>query len=260
MATRTDIVLVHGWAGSAESWNPVAERLAESGAFRIHAVRLPGSPGSDPASEPSVSAAADGVVRLLRELDAPAVLVGHSMGGQVTMRAHIVAADSVLTEIVVDPAYGASANSRSEMSAWADQIDADGHAAIEGFFQDAGARLSESDRRRIRSDLLATSPGAIAGYLRSEYVDEGAIGLLPASARVAAERRRPVLAVHSTMEGLAREQVLPSPRGSRIDVWAGYGHYLHLEDPVRFAALVTDWALESISAPVSGHITESAAR
>ena len=248
METGTDIVLVHGWAGSAEAWDPVAACLAERRSFRVHAVRLPGSPGSDSSADRTIAAAAAEVEALIRALDAPAALVGHSMGAQVTTRAHTAAPDAVLTEVVLDPAYGADADTRSEMAAWADDIASNGHAAVDGFFAEAIAGLAAADRERLRADLLATSPDTIARYLRSEYVDEDAIGLLPASARAAAMRTRRVLAVHSSLEGLAREQRLPSPRGSRIDVWQGHGHYFHLEDPERFASLLADWVLTAAAA------------
>jgi pimeloyl-ACP methyl ester carboxylesterase len=51
-----------------------------------------------------------------------------------------------------------------------------------------------------------------------------------------------VLAVHSSPDGVAREHTLPSPVGSRIVLWEGSGHYLHLQHPLRFADLVVNWA------------------
>lgn len=105
--TRTAVVLVHGWAGSAESWGPVAQLLKAEHGYSVHSMRLPGSPGGagGPATIP---AGRDSLIALLRTLERPAVLVGHSLGAQVTLRAHAAAPSLVHSEIVIDPAYGAA--------------------------------------------------------------------------------------------------------------------------------------------------------
>lgn len=249
MAKTTDIVLVHGWAGSAESWRPVVAALDALGGWRVHAIRLPGSPGSASAAPPTIGGAAAELAALLGALGRPAVLVGHSMGAQVTLRAHVSAPHMVLSEIVVEPAYGAP-DGREAMRRWAERIESTGHASLTGFFDEAGAGLSQPDRAALHADLLATPVPVIASYLRSEYVDPEAIGLMPATARVASGRIRPVFAVHSSAEGAERESMLPHPSGSQTDLWLGYGHFLHLEDPHRFAELIAAWMR---GAAVCGH-------
>lgn len=252
MPAQTTIVLVHGWAGSAESWEPVQRRLTARRNFVVHAVRLPGSPGGSD-SPPTISSAVNELVALLRAADTPAVLVGHSLGAQVTLRAHAQAPDHVLTEVVIDPAYGAAADEREAMARWAAQIEALGHPAIATFFASAGAGLSSGDLIRLQHDLHRTSPRTIASYLRSEYVDADSVGLLPASISAAALREKPVLALHSSNEGGDRERNLPSPEGSRIEIWDGFGHYLHLQDPERFTRLLTQWV--ATHAPASRAIS-----
>lgn len=248
MPAQTTIVLVHGWAGSAESWEPVEQRLAAHRNFVVHGVRLPGSPrGSD--APPTISSAVKELVALLRAMDAPAVLVGHSLGAQVTLRAHAEVPNQVLTEVVIDPAYGAAAEERDAMAQWAAQIEVLGHPAIAAFFTTAGSGLSTSDLARLQEDLHSTSPQTIASYLRSEYVDPDSVGLLPASASIAAQRRKPVLALHSSLDGVSRERKLPSPIGSRIEHWRGFGHYMHLQDPERFTDLIADWISTHDNAP-----------
>ncbi|HWI30059.1 MAG TPA: alpha/beta hydrolase [Microbacterium sp.] len=232
-------MFVHGWAGSAESWTPILSLLPPGA--RAHSARLPHSPRSASASPPSIVAAAVEVASWLRSTGVPAVLVGHSLGAQVTMRVHGMVPELVRGEIVVDPAYGGSAAERSAMKSWAHDIEERGHESVDEFFRSALGGLNGADRERVVRDLADTPGWVIAAYLRSEYLDAEAFGLLPRSAEVAGLRTKPVLALHSTSEGVERERRIPAPPGSRIDLWSGRGHYLHLEDPERFAALVAEW-------------------
>ncbi|CAN5515683.1 alpha/beta hydrolase [soil metagenome] len=75
------MVLVHGaWQGSwaFDAWSP----LLEAKGWTVHAVDLPGN-GWPPAANGIANLATftDHVASLIRELDAPVVLVGHSGGG-----------------------------------------------------------------------------------------------------------------------------------------------------------------------------------
>lgn len=240
VANETNIVLVHGWAGSAEAWRPVTVELETHDGFRVHAVRLPGSPGSVSQAAPTIAAATEELAAFLHGLGEPCVLIGHSMGAQVTLRAHTGEPDAVISEIVVDPAYGASDDPEA-MNRWAQRIASSGHAALVEFFDEAGAGLPAQDSAGLRADLFATPIPVIVSYLRSEYIDSDAIGLMPATAIAAARRTRPVLAVCSSAAAADRERRLSNPPGSRIDVWPGYGHFLHLENPCRFSDLIASW-------------------
>lgn len=246
--TRMPIILVHGWAGSAEAWAPIAERLAAVHDGPIIELRLPGSPGAAPGFAPTIPAAVDLLTTEITRHDGPVILVGHSMGAQVTARAHASVPDRVVSEVVIDPAYGADASTRQDMSVWADRISGEGHQAVMDFFRSASEQVAEPTGQRILEDVLATAPDVIAAYLRSEYVDDDAVGLLPATQQLAAQRVRPVLAIHSTPRGALRESELAAPKGSRTDVWGGYSHYLHLENPDRFVAELVRWCVETDAA------------
>jgi pimeloyl-ACP methyl ester carboxylesterase len=240
-ASTTPIVLVHGWAGSAEAWHPIASRLAAQAAGPVIAIRLPGSPGAAGGRATTIPDAAAMLAATLRAQSAPALLVGHSMGAQVTLLAHAMAPQQVLGEVVVDPAYGASEATHAEMQEWASRIESEGHAAVEDFFASAAGNLKPDDHNRLLADFEATSPEVIAQYLRSEYVDPESIGFLPATRRAVALRSRPVLAIHSTDPGAMQERLLPAPPGSQVESWAGHGHFLHLELPDRFVETVVSW-------------------
>lgn len=74
---NTTVVLVHGAFAENSSWNGVIERLAENG-VRAFAV-------SNPLR--SLSGDAEYVADVVRGVDGPVVLVGHSYGGMVTTQA-----------------------------------------------------------------------------------------------------------------------------------------------------------------------------
>lgn len=242
------VVLVHGWAGSAQSWAPVVRSLADRNPGRsVLPVALPGSPGARNGFDRTIAGAVATVVDAVRGLDRAVVLVGHSMGAQVTLLAAARLGDAVLGEVVVDPAYGAAESSRAGMSEWASEIESDGHAAVRTFFESAlGQNLAQVDADRILADLSATEPADIASYLRSEYLEPGSIGLDPDTRLAAAHRTRPVLAIHSSAAAADYEEGLPAPAGSRVERWPGHGHFLHLEDPYRFAesirSVTASWA------------------
>jgi pimeloyl-ACP methyl ester carboxylesterase len=240
----TPLVLVHGWAGSAEAWTPVLFDLDPGLWGPVTAMRLPHSPGWSGTEQPTIPSAADELIEVLEAQPSPAVIVGHSMGAQITLAAHSRRPDLVLGEIVIDPAYGASPAVADEMRTWAAAIAEGGHDAVLPFFITGLGNVAEPVRAKVLDDVRATSPDVIARYLLSEYVDEGALGIAPNTRAASARRLRPVLALHTADDGVERESALSAPPGSRIEQWRDLSHFLHLERPASFTRLLSDWLSE----------------
>ena len=78
--SNTTVVLVHGAFAENASWNGVIDRLAQNG-VRAHAASTPLR---------SVAGDAEYVADVVRRIDGPVVLVGHSYGGFVTTEAAAV--------------------------------------------------------------------------------------------------------------------------------------------------------------------------
>jgi pimeloyl-ACP methyl ester carboxylesterase len=80
------VVLLHGLGGSAANWGGLSERLARS--FRVVALDLPGHGGSPaPPRGADVGWFADAVAAALAGAGiGPAIVCGHSFGGQVALR------------------------------------------------------------------------------------------------------------------------------------------------------------------------------
>lgn len=78
MSTTPAVVLVHGFWGGAAHWTNVIIELAKRGYDNIHAVDNPLT---------SLSADAERTRQMIRQIDGPVLLVGHSYGGAVITEA-----------------------------------------------------------------------------------------------------------------------------------------------------------------------------
>lgn len=90
------LVLVHGWCGNADIWNPIVPALARD--YRTLALTLPGFGGMPPPPKEAQTIGAMGaaVAHVLAHLGIDgAVLVGHSMGGPVVTEAAILAPERI---------------------------------------------------------------------------------------------------------------------------------------------------------------------
>lgn len=100
------LVLVHGSPGTFQAWAPAGQRLADR--FRIVAPNMPGYGGTSgrPAEgEPETSTCVAAIEAVIRSIETPPVLVGHSYGGGVSLnlalRGAVPLAGLVLFEPVV---------------------------------------------------------------------------------------------------------------------------------------------------------------
>lgn len=93
----THILLVHGAWHGAWCWHKLIPALASEG-FTPHAIDLPGH-GLNVGGTQTLAAYAEAVAMKLASLPGPAVLLGHSMGGQVISAAAELAHERISTLI-----------------------------------------------------------------------------------------------------------------------------------------------------------------
>jgi pimeloyl-ACP methyl ester carboxylesterase len=105
------VALLHGFGGAASNWTLIAPALA--GRCRVVVPELPGHGGSSPLPAPAetLDPYAD---RLALLLDAPTVLVGHSLGAVVVLRLAARHPDLVRGLVLAGPAGIGSGTRRSE--------------------------------------------------------------------------------------------------------------------------------------------------
>jgi pimeloyl-ACP methyl ester carboxylesterase len=134
------LLLVHGLGGAASNWLALAPLLLPG--RRLLVPELPGHGGSSalPAA-PSLSAYADRIALLL---DGPTAVVGHSLGGAITLRLAIRQPDLV-SALVLAGAAGISSGTRQARYA----------LTMTGLLK-PGKRIAPYRRRVARSVLLKT--------------------------------------------------------------------------------------------------------
>lgn len=159
--TRPPLLLVHGYTGSKEDFEPVLDGLA--GDRPVVAVDLPGHGGSEGTTDPDGYALAASAAWLVRFADAVGLgdhhLLGHSMGGLISQRVAAAASQRLRSLVLASSGLGAL---RREA--------ADAVARVAVVARDDGleAAYEESQRRYAELDL---DPGAmVARKAREDYV------------------------------------------------------------------------------------------
>ena len=245
-------VFVHGFACTHEDWRSQIEHFSKTRTvlacdLRGHG-RTPGAPG-----DCSIERYGADVAELLQTLDAPAVLVGHSMGCRVVLEANRQAPGKVAAIALVD----------GSRMAWGEPRQADEamRAAIEftGF-----APFAEALFRQM---FLAPSVQATSIIERAKRLPaEVGAALFPSLARwdagqmvaALAAVRVPLLAIQST--SMSPERKRSSMRagqtspwlellrervpGARIEILPGLGHFPQIEAPDRVNALLATLTAE----------------
>ena len=134
------LLLVHGLGGAAANWLALAPLLLPG--RRLIVPELPGHGGSEPLpAAPSLSAYAD---RLALLLDEPVAVVGHSLGGAISLRLAIRRPDLVQALVLAGSAGISSGSRRARYS-----------LTITGLLK-PGKRIAPYRRRVGQSALLKT--------------------------------------------------------------------------------------------------------
>lgn len=263
------VLLIHGIGGGADDWAKTIPLLTQRG-HRVVAIDLPGHGGSDKGrADYSLGALASVVRDLVEYLECgPAIVVGHSLGGGVGMQ-FTYQFPSLSTGLVLICSGGLG----DEVAPWLRAASLPGSQAV---FAGIGSQRTNAsltwltrhlsrigiepqtltpeslDRLRrfgdtqTRNAFLATLRGVVD--IRGQRVT--ALGKLQAIDNrilIIWGAVDPVIPVEHAYR--AAEQI----QHCELVVFPRIGHEPHIEDPVRVAALVDQFARETAAANGSAH-------
>jgi len=230
------LVFIHGLGGGPADWTDVANSLGAQ--HRVVFVGLPGHAHRAMVDTLPIATAAADVARRLRAIDGPVVLVGHSVGGAIAVRAARLAPGRVVGVALVESALRPqfAPNERAALEgAFADDFPRAVRDAYAGFASDdaqsddlarqANAIGSDAFRRWLR-DVLAADLAADAAQLR--------VPVLVVLAERSWPRGEPwrVTADSLGYSGVARLSAV------RIE---NSGHFVMLDRPLELEAALRGW-------------------
>jgi pimeloyl-ACP methyl ester carboxylesterase len=229
------VVLVHGWQGTAETWGPLAGRLAER--HRVVAVDLRGAGGSAGAPGPySVERFAADVAGLAEHLGLERfVLAGHSMGGTVAQRLAVDHPGLLAALVLVAPVPASGLPLSPRVEAVFREVPLNPETARMWL-----GMLTATPLPADRYAILVRAAASVAPETALEAFDSWQRSAFEAEARsidvptlvLAGAKDRP-----QTPDFLQRT-VVEVIAGARMTVVEDTGHFLHLERDGEVAALI----------------------
>lgn len=231
------VLFLHGWLGSWRYWLPSMEVASES--FRTYAFDLIGfGDTAQRAIEPSIAAYAEQVIRFLDALGIERVaLVGHSMGGMVSLKTAIEHPDRIERVVTVGaPIVGSSLAPLLKLTAF--RPIARGMDALPSLTQRLFRYFLKEANEQDMLEILADSVKPTADSVRASVRSMMRTDLRPDLPRL----QTPALVIHGTRDDIVmpsqitviREAMRTSPllrqssiEGSRHFPWADQSDVFH---------------------------------
>jgi pyruvate dehydrogenase E2 component (dihydrolipoamide acetyltransferase) len=241
------LLFIHGLGGSQTTWATVLGNFAEN--FRVVALDLPGhgasgKPSPDAGGDYSVGALAAAVGEVIEKLDlAPAVLVGHSLGGATALDLALSRPKLVRGLVLVNSA-GLGAEVSGDLL---DRIEAEpsreeAQKLLELFFADKRFVL---DRGVDDMHASRTAPGADAAVKAAAGASFSREGQTVRYDERLGELTQPILiiwgeqdAVLPAAHGVAATKAVPR---AWFELLEGIGHVPQIEASEAFSAIVKRW-------------------
>jgi pimeloyl-ACP methyl ester carboxylesterase len=260
------VVLVHGLGGSHLNWDLLAPHL--TGSARVRALDLPGFGRSEPGGRPaSVPANVAVLGRFLDEVvGEPAVLVGNSMGGMISILTTAERPDAVTGLVLLDPAIPGPRRALDPLVAlmfavYAVPLIGERFLRRNRMRKSPVTRVRETlvlcgvDPDTVPTDLIERSVALLQERRDVEGMDKAFLAAARSLVRVLADPRRyrramagidvPVLLVHGDRDRLvpvaaARDVARRHPRWRYTEL-PGVGHVPQIQVPERVGTEMLAW-------------------
>ena len=251
-STGPVVLLLHGIAGSSHTWDAVLPRLAES--TRVVAPDLLGhGESAKPKGDYSLGAYASGVRDLLAALGhEAATIVGHSLGGGVAMQfayqfpemcERLVLVDSGGLGREVTPVLRAATLPGAEVV-----LPLIAHRRVLSAGQWLGrfvpSRPALTEIARGYASLVDTHARAAFVHTARSVLDVGG-QRVDASDRLYLATELPTMVVWGKRDSFIpvahAEHFATLVPTARVEIFENAGHFPHVDEPVRFAALLADF-------------------
>ncbi|MEA2429306.1 MAG: hypothetical protein QOF37_2934 [Thermoleophilaceae bacterium] len=251
------LVLIHGIAGSSDTWNEVIEELAER--YTVVAPDLLGHGASaKPQGDYSLGAYASGLRDLLTALGHDkGTIVGHSLGGGVAMqmayqfperceRLVLVSSGGLGREVHFLLRAAALPGSEFVLPVLAANGVINAGAAAGGFLRRLGMRAGPDIEEMWRSFSSLGDVGARGAFIHTlrGVIDPGG-QRVAATDRLYLAQRMPTMMMWGERDriipvrhGRAAHDMIP---GSRFEVFPDAGHFLYRDEPRRFVKTLSDF-------------------
>jgi 2-succinyl-6-hydroxy-2,4-cyclohexadiene-1-carboxylate synthase len=242
------VVLLHGFTGSAEAWNPLSRVLAQR--FRVITIDLPGHGlTSSPAARERylIDRVAGELAQMVERLgSSPAGWLGYSMGGRIALYLAVCYPQSVSALVLESASPGIASEldrrkRRADDETLASRIERDGVQSFVDKWErmaifESHDHLPESVRALLRTQRLANRSVGLANSLRGMGT-----GAQPSLWDRLGNLTMPVQLITGELDrkfaAIGREMASAIPH-AKLQVVPGAGHTVHLERPDEFCEIV----------------------
>lgn len=250
------MLLLHGFTGSLTTWEPFRDAWR---GFTIIAVDLPGHGASARLVDPAgyrMDRCVEGLVGVMDRVGVKqAAAIGYSMGGRVALHLALAASHRLWALVLesaspgIEDAAERDARRRSD-GALAAEIEREGIEAFVSRWESlplfaSQARLPEAVREQLRRQRLSNDAVGLANSLRGMGAGEQE----PLWGRLG-EISVPTLVIGGALDekynALTRRMAAAMP-DAQVEIVAGAGHAVHLEQPEAFATTVRRFLDECLS-------------
>ena len=232
---KTPVVFLHGAGGSSTLFGNQFQAFRELA--NCYFLDLPGHGGSlHPIEEPSIEMYAEEAVHFIDYLPAPAVLIGHSMGGAVALSVALSNPDLIQYLILAGTGCRLAVSDKILTG-----LEADYESTVEKILRYCFSRSVDPELfARARDEVRKVDPDIVRADFR-------ACNVFDCCSRLS-EIKIPTLIIcgdNDVMTPLALSQQLQtSISGARLHVIPGGSHMLMLERPAEFNTIIRDRLLE----------------